>query len=194
MAANRPQLRIIEGDLSQSFPLAGFQLHICDIDARLPLSVEAQIVEQDTAMLLEEPTQIDATLLQHNEGEGYHSLINEMLHQQRQYEVGSIALREGTPERIMLVVHDLNQSPSWSEAGIKQALNTLFALLPRYRFNAIALPTLAHRHGKLPVERFLALLCEQMRERPPLWGGDIWIQVPREALASSVQTLQRLSQ
>ncbi len=192
MPRSRPQLRLIEGDLNRSFQLVGFELHICDIDARLPQGVEAMVVEQDTTMLMEIPSQLDVTLMQQDKGSTYSALIGEMLMEEARYQVGGISLREGDPSRIMLVIHDLNQTPSWSEEGIKRALRTLFALLPRYRFNSLTIPALAHRHGKLPVERFLTLLCEQMRKEPPLWGGDIWLQVPRSALYSSLATLQRL--
>lgn len=193
MAHYRPQLRLIEGDLSRTFALCGFTLHICDVDTPLPRDIEARVVEQDTTMLMEPPTRLDVAAIQGDSGSSYSRLIGEMLLEEADYRVGNISLRDGDPARIMLVIHDLSQTPSWNERGIKRALRTLFAMLPRYRFSSLALPALAHRHGRLPVERFLTLLCEEMREKPPLWGGDIWLQVPREALTTALQTLQNLS-
>jgi len=192
MSAKSPRLQVIEGDLNRSFTINQITLRLCAIERRLPHGVEALVVEQDTSLLLDDSLQLKALRELTAEHKDIAAISEQLLEQDVDCPVGSIFLREGQPQRILVVIHDLNQEPSWSESSIRHGLHTLFSLLPRYRLRSLALPALAYRYGPLPVERFLELFCQQLHERPPLWSGELWLQLPAHKLRGALERLDRL--
>jgi hypothetical protein len=80
---------------------------------------------------------------------------------------GSVVVREGRPLRLLAVVHDLSRDPTWDEAWILAALRALLEETGRRGLRSLATEPLGSRHGRLPIERFLALLGTALREAPP---------------------------
>jgi hypothetical protein len=192
MSGKSPRLQVIEGDLNRTFIISGITLRLSALERGQPHGVEALVVEQDTSLLLDDSLQLEEAHELPTEGEGIATIAEQLLEQEVHRPLGTIFLREGHPQRILMVIHDLNQEPSWSESTISQALRTLFSLLPRYHLRSLALPALAHRYGPLPVSRFLELLCQELQESPPLWRGELWLLVPRHTLQASLEALGRL--
>jgi hypothetical protein len=192
MKRSSPALRLIAGDLDQAFTINGVTMRLSPQERRLPSAVEALVVEQDTSLLLDESLQLEDEQQALLESESAASLSEALFELEISYPIGGVYLKGRQPKQIMVVIHDLNQSPSWSEAGIKEALSTLFTQLTRYRVRSLAIPALAYRYGPLPVQQFLTLLCEQLKEQRPTWDGELWLLVPRHTLQPSLETLHSL--
>jgi hypothetical protein len=73
-------------------------------------------------------------------------------------EPGTVLVKGGTPIRLLAIVHDLNQEPSWKEEWIAKALHRVFKEAERRKMEAIALPLLGTQYGSLQIECFVRLL------------------------------------
>ncbi len=91
---------------------------------------------------------------------------------------GSVLVRGKRPLRLLAIVHDLNQEPSWREEWIASALDRIFQLAEDRELESIALPFLGTLHGKLTKERFLVLLRAAISRNPPTHLKRLWLIVP----------------
>jgi hypothetical protein len=91
---------------------------------------------------------------------------------------GSVLVRGKRPLRLLAIVHDLNQEPSWREEWIASALDRIFQLAEDRELESIALPFLGTLHGKLTRERFLVLLRAAISRNPPTHLKRLWLIVP----------------
>jgi hypothetical protein len=185
MKRQGPTLRVIAGDFDQPLRINGVSLRLCAMERRLP-RVQAVVVEQDSGLLLDEATPLNLQ----THGESTPSEI--ALEEEFDYPPGTVLPKRGQPLRLYTVIHNLNLRPSWSEAGIELALDNLFALLPLLGIGSLAMPALAYRHGRLPVERFLPLLCDYLAHHTLPWSGELWLLLPRETLLPSLAALRTL--
>lgn len=185
MKRQGPTLRVIAGDFDLPLSINGVTLRLCAMERRLP-RVQAQVVEQDSGLLLDEATPLNLT------PEGDNKPAELLLQEEFDYPVGTVLPKRGQPLRLYTVIHNLNQRPSWSEAGIELALDNLFALLPLLGIGSLAMPALAHRHGRLPVEAFLTLLSDYLAHHTLPWSGELWLLLPRDTLLPSLATLRTL--
>ena len=181
-----PALRVIAGDLDQRFTINGITMRLSPLERRLSPEIEALVVEQDTALLLDDspspPFDQDSAA----------TASEILLEEDVDYPVGTILRKIGQPTRLLMVIHDLNQNPSWSETTIERALRNLFVMLPRFGIGSLALPALAQRHGALPVAQFLTLLCDYLSQNQLLWRGDLWLLLPRDCLQDSLARMHSL--
>ena len=186
MKRSAPALQIIAGDLDQAFTVNGVTMHLAPQDRRLPSAVQALVVEQDSALLLDDqplaPIDLGATP----------PVADLLLEEDIDYPVGTVLRKSGQPTRLLTVIHNLEYTPSWSEAGIERTLRTLFSLLPRFAIGTLAMPALAHRHGSLSVEQFLTLICDYLAQNPLPWHGDLWLLLPRDSLQDALATMHSL--
>jgi hypothetical protein len=176
---------VIAGDLDLPLAINGVALRLCAVERHLP-TVQALVVEQDTGLLLDEAVVLNVTREER-------ASTQEILQQPGfNYPIGTVLPRQGQgqPQRLYTVIHNLNRRPSWSEEGIEQALDNLFALLPLLGIGSLAMPALAHRHGKLPVAAFISLLGDYLAHHTLPWRGELWLQLPREALQPALQALR----
>jgi hypothetical protein len=174
---------VIAGDLDLPLAINGVTLRLCAVERHLP-AVQALVVEQDTGLLLDEAVALGVA---REEGGSVQEILQ---HPGFNYPIGTVLPRQGQPLRLYTVIHHLDRRPSWSEAGIEQALDNLFALLPLLGIGSLAMPALAHRHGKLPVAAFIALLGDYLAHHTLPWRGELWLQLPREALQPALQALR----
>lgn len=185
MKRQGPTLRVIAGDFDLPLRINGVTLRLCALERHLP-RVQAQVVEQDSGLLMDEATQLNLA------PEGQASPSEIVLEEEFDYPVGTVLPKRGQPLRLYTVIHNLNLRPSWSEPGIELALDNLFALLPLLGIGSLAMPALAHRHGGLPVKAFLPLLCDYLAHHSLPWRGELWLLLPRETLLPSLAALRTL--
>ena len=121
------------------------------------------MVEQDTALLLDESLQLR---LDH---ETIGQLTSSLQEEDFDLPLASIVPRRGQPMQLDVVIHDLMMEPNWTHEVLEAALDELFALLPAMAIHSLAMPALAHRHGKLPVNDFISLLCGYLQQHRPTW-------------------------
>ena len=91
---------------------------------------------------------------------------------------GTVIAKENAPLRLLAVVHDLNQDPSWKEEWISSALVEALRAVEKRKLGSMALQMLGTVHGSLDPARFPNLLeqalatvrCEHLEK--------IWVVVP----------------
>jgi len=72
--------------------------------------------------------------------------------------LGDVLWLSGEPTQALLMVHDLDRDPSWDEAWIDAALDSLLAGMAERCLERLALPVLGTVHGRLDPARFPDLL------------------------------------
>ena len=83
--------------------------------------------------------------------------------------IGSVVARGTAPQRLHAVVHDLDCDPSWDEAGVRTALETVLEHACRDRLRDLALPLLGTVHGRLESRIAVRLTIEAWRRvHPPV--------------------------
>jgi len=86
---------------------------------------------------------------------------------------GSVHIRDRHPFRLLAVVHDLSQDPTWRIEWIEQALRRSLEIARERGLRALGIEPLGTVHGRFPVADFDTLLEEIVREdRAP--ALDLW--------------------
>ena len=137
-----------------------------------PFGVEAQVEEQDIALILSENTSI-----QHTEDKPLwyyaHKLENQITKKP-----GTIVVKPGSPLRLLALIHDFDQDPSWREEWILMALNNIVDLVESKEAPSIKLPLLGTQFGHFDPERFLNLLVSTLLQQKKGSLKKIWLVVP----------------
>jgi len=132
-----------------------------------PFSIEAIVYEQDTSLILANPTVID-----------YPFETSEQLIQQASVPAelvpGQILVETGPPLSLLAIVHDLDQTPSWQADWIKTALNNIISLVEHYHIQALAMPLLGSVHGDLAPQQALNWLHEAVTQKSLLYLKHLW--------------------
>ncbi len=176
-------LHLITGDLSQVVHIGRVSIQVGP-QQRPPFPVSAIVVEQDTAMVLD-----DESILQ-TPVESLRQLRDEV-ERFREPELGSVVIQRGKPRRFYAIVHDLEQEPTWREEWIQTALETLFREIERLRLNDLAMPLLGTRFGNLSTQRFIELLCTTLQDFPLRKPLKLWMIAPRHRTHSLLIMLRR---
>ncbi len=180
--SRNPQLRLIRGDLDRVVRLGNVAVQIAPQD-RPPFSVMAIAVEQDTALLLDEESQLYPPQQSLNELSGEMERFREPV-------PGSVVVQQGRPNRLYAVIHDLDQDPTWRPEWVLSALVNLLRLSERQAIQAIALPLLGCRFGQLESWRFIDLLCRALQLQPPATDLKLWLIAPRYETHALLTRLQ----
>jgi hypothetical protein len=186
MTANHTSfLHLISGDLSQVVRLGSVSIQLGP-QQRPPFNVSAIVVEQDTAMLLDDEQPFYAPLdsLQR---------LREEVERFREPQPGSVITQRGRPRRLYAIVHDLEQNPTWHEEWITTALETLFREAERLNLDNLAMPLLGTRFGNLSAQRFIELLCNSLQNMPPDRPLKLWLIAPRHRTHSLLMALRRFA-
>ncbi len=173
---HRPQLRLIRGGLDSRCIIGGVAVHLAAMEAIIP-RLDAVVIEEDTFLVLSaEPTlQEPAQSLDELERE---------LMEFSSPAPGSVLVRGGTPVEMLAIVHELDQSPSWREEWIATALENILDLAQQHRLRILAMPLLGTIHGRLPAQRFIALLRAALEHREQPFPTELWLAVPRQDLGT----------
>ena len=95
-------------------------------------------------------------------------------------EPGTVVVQGGSALRLLAVVHDLSQDPSWREEWIAAALQAVLREADSRRVRILAMPPLGRVHGSLPSERFVSLLRSALHMGAPRHLERIWVVAPEE--------------
>ena len=136
-----------------------------------PYPVEAWAAEEDTYLVLSADTEVVES------NEDVEQVMAQVL-SSSPIAPGSVIVKGGFPLRLLAIVHDLNQEPSWNEEWIASALDGILRETESRKIQSLALPLLGTLHGALGRERFLALLREALERRPPRHLMRLWLVVP----------------
>ncbi len=91
---------------------------------------------------------------------------------------GSVHIRSGHPFRILAIVHDLSQEPTWRVEWIELALRRSLRLARDRGLQALGIEPLGGVHGRFPAADFDALLRRIVSEDPEP-ALDLWRIDPR---------------
>lgn len=176
-------LHLITGDLSQVVQVGRVSIQIGP-QQRPPFPVSAIVVEQDTAMVLDDEAIIQTPVESLQQ-------LREEVERFREPEPGSVVIQRGRPRRFYAIVHDLEQEPTWREEWIQAAMETLLREIERLRLSDIAMPLLGTRFGNLSTQRFIELLCTTLQQFPPKKPLKLWLIAPRHRTHSLLMMLHR---
>ena len=142
-------------------PGAGVRVTVIPEGVR-PIRLDAVVLEEDTYLVLSAPPPREPP------GEGLAGILKELDHT-RPVRPGRVIVRDGTPLRLLAVVHDLSRDPTWRETWVAGALAGVLRESRRRRLKSILLPVLGRVHGRLAVARFVELLRDALSlEEPPV--------------------------
>ncbi len=135
------------------------------------LDLDAVVLEDDTFLVLSADPKPKAT----PERPVY--LLKQAMQVEAQVP-GTVITNEKIPLRVLAIVHDLDQDPSWKEGWISSALVEAFRAVEKRKLGSMALQMLGTVHGALDPARFSDLLehalatvrCEHLEK--------IWVIVP----------------
>jgi hypothetical protein len=148
-----------------------------------PYPVDAWAAEEDTYLVLS----ADPEVVESNEDP--ERVMAEVL-ATRPEEPGTVIIKGGHPLRLLAIVHDLNEEPSWKEEWVVRALDGIFQEADKRKVRSLALPLLGTLHGSLEKQRFLVLLREVLERRSPAHLTRLWLVVPAGASSEILQMLK----
>jgi hypothetical protein len=139
-----------------------------------PFRIDAEVVEEDTFLVLSaEPGVIERDV---------HPLrVLQAAHEAKPVPPGSVVVQAGPPLRLLAVVHDLAQEPSWREEWIDAALGGVVREVRKRQVRALALPVLGARHGRMPAPAFAGLLRRALEAETPPSLARLWLRAAGEA-------------
>lgn len=150
--------------------------------SRPPFPVQAMAIEQDTALLLDDTTGL------REPPEDYRNLIRQMA-SARPARPGSVLVRGGMPLRLLAVVHDFDQDPSWRVSWVQAALASIFRIAARRGLHAVGLPPLGTRHGRLSPRVFMSLLRDILGRAEADCPRRLWLVLPEEGTEAVLEAL-----
>lgn len=159
-------------DLSGELRLVMGSVHVSVAPEGLPpFPVAAAVEEEDTYLVLSSPAPADY-------GDGGASLEEALseLEDFRPRDPGSVVVRGGSPLSILAVVHDLSADPTWKREWVASALAASLEEAEIRELEAVSVPVLGARHGKLPVGEFCRMLVEAMGRLQPRYIRYLWIR------------------
>jgi len=150
------RLRVIDGGLHCKMAFNGLQIISAPMEAP-PVKIDALAVEEDTYLIMSaEPTHIPPA-------EHPLRFLAELASLEPE-KPGSIVVRGYNPIRMMAVVHDVNEDPTWREKWIESALCEIFIEIDIRKLSTLGLPLIGTKHGKLKNHRFAELLAKAIKK------------------------------
>ena len=164
------ELRLIQGYLHCAWSYHSLRI-VAAPEHAPPFHIDAMAFEEDTWLTMSaEPTVCEPEVHPVR-------LMTELIEAQPE-KVGSVLVQGGNPVRLLAVVYDVDEEPTWKASWIESALSELFRVVQRRGFKSIGLPSIGTRHGKLSAPQFAVILGRVMRKAK--WGRleNLWLVSP----------------
>jgi hypothetical protein len=145
-------LKLIQGGLRTETMLGNVRVVAASEKSR-PFDVEAIVCEEDTWLVMSADPEIYMP-------EVHPIRLMTDLIEAKPETPGRVLIRKGSPLRFLTVVHDFNMDPTWKVEWIDKALNEVFKESEKRKMEAVGIPMLCTRHGKLDVDRFLSIITD----------------------------------
>jgi len=183
MSKMQNQLRIINGDLQKSLIFKGIKL-IAAPRKCLPVKIDALVFEEDAFLIMsDKPEHIPPS-------KHPIRLMNEIANFKPEIP-GSVVVKGKNPIRILAVVHDVNQEPTWKEKWIEKALCSVFKKCEVLKIKTLGLPMLGTKHGRLNHQRFSRLLASSLQSCEFKNLNQIWLISPVPVNAAVISALEK---
>ena len=177
-------LRVIVGGLRRELTLGGLKVVICPEDSP-PFAVQAVAVEEDTWLIVSA-----APVIAQPETHPIR-LMTDLMNTEKE-KVGTVKVKEGHPLRFLAIVHDVDSEPTWREEWVQSALVQVLREAEKRRLNAIAVPLLGTRHGRLQAGRFAELLSTALGSVERMSLKRLWLVAPEGRIGEVSERLQDL--
>jgi hypothetical protein len=161
----------------------GLRIVAAPVDAQ-PFPVDAVADEEDTFLVL------SAEAVLHAPADHPIRVLHDAFAAEPA-ELGSVVVREDTPLRLLAVVHDLDQDPTWRVEWVAAALAAVLRETENRGLRSLALPLIGTRHGRLDPERCVDLLRDALDATPPSVLQRLWLVVPADTPADVFMPLER---
>jgi hypothetical protein len=152
----------------------GLRISLSDA-AQPPFAIDAEVCEEDTALILSAERQIRQPSESLQE-------LSTTLHDSRPARPGSVIIRPGNPPRLLAIVHDLDREPSWREGWICRALTRVLSLSQEHALTSLSLPLLGTAHGRIDTRRALYLTLRTLAKRRNTVLEQIWMRLTPNAM------------
>jgi hypothetical protein len=136
-----------------------------------PFSPQAVIAEEDTFLVLSAAPDIEEPAVPRLRA------IHEGL-TAAPLSPGTVVVREGSPLRILAVVHDLSEDPTWRAEWVAAALEGVLRETGARGLRTLAMPPLGRVHGGLPPETFVLLLRAALARSASRHLERVWVITP----------------
>ena len=167
---NRLKIKRVRGSHHSKMSSGAVQIFVGP-ENMAPYPVEAWAAEEDTYLVLSaDPEVVESK-------EDLKQVMTQVL-TTSPAAPGSVMVKAGYPLRLLAIIHDLNQEPSWKEEWVASALDGIFQEAESCKIRSLALPLLGTLHGSLERQRFLALLQDALERRSPRHLSRLWLVVP----------------
>jgi len=167
---NRLKTKRVRGSHHSKMSIGAVQIFVGP-ENMAPYPVEAWAAEEDTYLMLSaDPEVVESK-------EDLKQVMAQVL-TTSPAAPGSVMVKAGYPLRLLAIIHDLNQEPSWKEEWVASALDGIFQEAESCKIRSLALPLLGTLHGSLERQRFLALLQDALERRSPRHLTRLWLVVP----------------
>lgn len=167
-----PRLHLISDDYGRALIFRGVRIAAAPGDCP-PFPVAAVALEEDTNLLMSAGAEIRDPV------ESFGKLLIEMAAFQS-LEPGAVVVQAGSPLRLLAVIHDIEQTPTWKEAWVERALYGLLEEIKRRGLDSLCLPVLGSLHGDMSTIRFARLLRAALEKGPRGRLRRLWVLVPAE--------------
>lgn len=168
---NNPNLQLIRGYYPLNISMGTLEI-VAAPKKKQPFAVDAMAFEEDTFLILSADTKVrdPQKPLMH--------ILTELIEIQPEIP-GTVVVKGKHPCRLLAVVHDLDQEPTWQEDWIETALNNIFQEAEKRKLQSIALPFIGTLYGKLEKHRFIEILWQALNRVTPHYLKRLWIVVPK---------------
>lgn len=134
-----------------------------------PFPCQAMVEEQDTHLILGEQT------LLRDPGKPAWYLAN-TLDTVKPHALGEVVVKR--PQRLLAVVHDIEQSPTLSPNSVSRAYQNLLQLQQTLQLNSLAMPLLGTVHGQMSAQDSLLRLRPCLEQGPNSGLQRLWLILP----------------
>ena len=178
----RPQLQIIRGTYPRHISRGSVSI-VAAPKQSPPFPVDGVAFEEDTFLVLSADPVVRAPK------ESLMQVMTRVI-ETRPQTPGSVLVTGKRPLRLLAIVHDLNQDPSWREEWIASALDRILAEAETQRLRSIAVPFLGTLHGSLEKQRFVVLLQDALERNPAIHLERLWLVVPEGSSSKILDILE----
>ena len=148
-----------------------------------PFPIQAFVFEEDTFLVMSaDPAPLETKL-------PMVKIMTRLIETQPRMP-GTVVVQGQAPVRILAIVHDFNQDPSWKEAWVESALRNALQESQKLGIRSLALPFLGTVHGSLDKRRFLQILAGALQESRLPYLNRLWLVVPEGQSVQAVRDLK----
>ena len=164
------RLELIRGGYPLKIQIGSLTI-VASLEKDPPFKVDAMAMEEDTFLVMS----ADGTV--RDAGEPLIKVMTRVINTQPR-RPGSVIVQERTPLRLLAIIHDLNEEPSWREDWVTRALEGIFHEAEMRKLRSIGIPFLGTLHGTMEKRRFLVLLRSSIERVSLHHLKQLWLVVP----------------